>query len=317
MTRSVFVLLAAASVGFAQRVPIEPQLTFTPYHPTGIYEVGETMGWAVTPGPTIASPRLAEIHCSSASTGWSTTKYLTAKDLVGRQRFPLERVDYGAVIQWKVLILAKAAKAFFRRASERDEFDRYCARNAHWLDAFATFMAGKQRDFGEDVHRYWQFEFDRQWSALREHCRHLGIRIIGDLPIYVTGDSSHVASHPDLFCTDVVAGDDFDLTTWSPIRPEVEGRGLIRFPPASSKVLGGMSLLLPAATKVSVDFNQARKFIQLGLSQAQFGAEGVGFIGQHLQVAGRPTPITDIRKPRRILCRHDQLLLMLAEFVTF
>ena len=133
-------------------------------------------------------------------------EYLTVKDLIGRQRFPLERVDYGAVIQWKFPILAKAAKAFFRRASERDEFDRYCARNAHWLDAFAMFMASKQRDFGEDVHRYWQFEFDRQWSALREYCRQRGIRIMGDLPIYVAGDSSDVASHPDLFRTDVVAG---------------------------------------------------------------------------------------------------------------
>ena len=133
-------------------------------------------------------------------------EYLTAKDLMGRQRFSLERVDYGAVIEWKFPILAKAAKVFFRRASERDEFDRYCARNAHWLDAFATFMAGKQRDFGEDVHRYWQFEFDRQWSALREYCRHLGIRVMGDLPIYVAGDSSDVASHPDLFRTDVIAG---------------------------------------------------------------------------------------------------------------
>src|SRR5215471_13951814 len=47
-------LSALLSVAFAaaQRGgPIAQQLTFAPYHPTGIYEVGETVGWTVTPGP--------------------------------------------------------------------------------------------------------------------------------------------------------------------------------------------------------------------------------------------------------------------------
>src|SRR5581483_6485208 len=50
-TNLVFALLAAATLGLAQPEPIEQQLTFTPYHATGIYEVGETVGWTVTPGP--------------------------------------------------------------------------------------------------------------------------------------------------------------------------------------------------------------------------------------------------------------------------
>ena len=44
-------VLAAAPFGFAQRGPIGQQLTFTPYHASGIYDVGETIGWTVTPGP--------------------------------------------------------------------------------------------------------------------------------------------------------------------------------------------------------------------------------------------------------------------------
>jgi len=44
-------LLLASAVGFAQRAPIPQQLAFTPYHPSGIYEIGETVGWTVTPGP--------------------------------------------------------------------------------------------------------------------------------------------------------------------------------------------------------------------------------------------------------------------------
>ena len=51
MTRSLFVLLAAVSSGFAQRAPIDQQLTFAPYRPSGIYDVGDTVGWTVTPGP--------------------------------------------------------------------------------------------------------------------------------------------------------------------------------------------------------------------------------------------------------------------------
>ena len=52
MTRFVFALLAATAFALAQRgAPIEQQLTFAPYHAGGIYDVGETVGWTVTPGP--------------------------------------------------------------------------------------------------------------------------------------------------------------------------------------------------------------------------------------------------------------------------
>jgi cephalosporin-C deacetylase-like acetyl esterase len=52
-TRSRFalVLLLAAGLCLGQRGPIPQQLTFTPYHATGIYDIGETVGWTVTPGP--------------------------------------------------------------------------------------------------------------------------------------------------------------------------------------------------------------------------------------------------------------------------
>src|SRR5664279_2080114 len=49
--RLLCVLLAAVVSGFAQRGPIDQQLTFAPHHPSGIYEVGETVGWTVTPVP--------------------------------------------------------------------------------------------------------------------------------------------------------------------------------------------------------------------------------------------------------------------------
>jgi cephalosporin-C deacetylase-like acetyl esterase len=49
-TRLALAILAA-SLAFAQRTPIPQQLTFRPYHAGGIYEIGETAGWTVTPGP--------------------------------------------------------------------------------------------------------------------------------------------------------------------------------------------------------------------------------------------------------------------------
>src|ERR1700691_1155049 len=45
------VLIAAALCSAQRGGPIPQQLTFTPYHATGIYNIGETVGWTVTPGP--------------------------------------------------------------------------------------------------------------------------------------------------------------------------------------------------------------------------------------------------------------------------
>jgi cephalosporin-C deacetylase-like acetyl esterase len=53
----VFTLLLAAASAVAQRAPIPQQLSFAPYHASGIYDVGETVGWTVTPGP--AAPTYA------------------------------------------------------------------------------------------------------------------------------------------------------------------------------------------------------------------------------------------------------------------
>jgi len=49
--RLMFALVLAASFAFAQPGPIPQQLVFAPYHASGIYDIGETVGWTVTPGP--------------------------------------------------------------------------------------------------------------------------------------------------------------------------------------------------------------------------------------------------------------------------
>jgi 4-alpha-glucanotransferase len=127
--------------------------------------------------------------------------YLNVGDLAGRPEFPRERVDYGWVIHWKYPLLARAAERFYSNGRERTDFDIFRENQAGWLDDYVRFMASKQ-PYGEDTQRFWQFEFFRQWGRLRAYARARGIRIMGDLPIYVAGDSADVASHPQLFQLD-------------------------------------------------------------------------------------------------------------------
>jgi 4-alpha-glucanotransferase len=131
--------------------------------------------------------------------------YLSDDDLKDRPPFPHNRVDYGWVLHWKIPVLAKAAARFLETRAKDVEYERWIEQNAWWLDDYARFMTAKL-PYPEDVHRFWQFEFFRQWMELKVEANRRGIRIMGDMPIYVASDSADVASHPELFRTDVVAG---------------------------------------------------------------------------------------------------------------
>jgi len=153
--------------------------------------------------------------------------YLSEGDVGQPPAFPTEEVDYGAVIAWKLPLLHKALEAFRSATAERDEFEAFCQRHAHWLDDYALFMALKQahhlaiwlewdrelalRDpatlarareqLREEIeyHKFLQFEFERQWCDLKAHGARDDIRILGDLPIYVALDSADVWVHRELF----------------------------------------------------------------------------------------------------------------------
>ncbi len=156
--------------------------------------------------------------------------------------FPEKEVDFGWVIEFKYGLLRQASARFAAEASpeEREAFEAFCGEHAAWLDDFALFMAAKQAHGGavwntwdarltqrepdalehwwhrlaKEVHaqKYWQFEFHRQWLALKHYCNERGIRIMGDIPIYVAHDSADVWAHRELFHLDdegnpsVVAG---------------------------------------------------------------------------------------------------------------
>jgi 4-alpha-glucanotransferase len=140
-----------------------------------------------------------------------------------------ERVDYGAVIDFKLPALARAADAFREKAppAERLAFAEFCAANAAWLDDLAHFLAlkaahggrpwvewetalagrqpeamvGSRRELAREVEdrQVAQYLFFRQWAALRARCAALGVRVMGDVPIFVAHDSADVWAHPELF----------------------------------------------------------------------------------------------------------------------
>nr|WP_305764109.1 4-alpha-glucanotransferase [Caproiciproducens sp. NJN-50] len=136
-------------------------------------------------------------------------------------------VDYGALSQERIPLLFRAA----RRLSQDDgPFRAFCEDNADWLDDYALFMALKEengmaplsgwpaplrlRDRGAveaarsrlpDRVRLWkavQYLFFSQWRALTGYAHQNGIEIIGDIPIYVSPDSSDLWARPELFQVD-------------------------------------------------------------------------------------------------------------------
>ena len=155
--------------------------------------------------------------------------FLSHRDLDSLPAFPSNAVDYEAVYRHRIPLLAKAAQNFFRMpdAPERKEFELFCQSNAEWLDDFSLFMTCKQAHGGlpwtqwaddtaiREPHalqhwrvrfaaqineiKYFQFEFFRQWDALRLYAHDHGIHIIGDIPVYVAHDSADVWAHREFF----------------------------------------------------------------------------------------------------------------------
>jgi len=159
--------------------------------------------------------------------------FLAAEDLEP-PGFPRERVDYGAVIPYKSGLLKKAYRHFLASAlpAAKAAFERFCQENGSWLRDFALFMAIKGHpDHGGGSWDTWarelrrreptvlarwaealaeetgrvcfeQFLFFRQWRALKRYANARGIRILGDIPIFVAYDSADVWANQEQFHLD-------------------------------------------------------------------------------------------------------------------
>lgn len=139
-----------------------------------------------------------------------------------------EKVDYGLLYQKRFDVLRKAAKA--AEEKYQAELSQFRAENEKWLPDYALFMAIKDEQNGvswlewpeilrkrdnkalsvereklkEEI-RFWecvQFLFFRQWRRLKAYANENNIKIIGDIPIYVSSDSADVWANPEQFQLD-------------------------------------------------------------------------------------------------------------------
>jgi 4-alpha-glucanotransferase len=108
-----------------------------------------------------------------------------------RHRSPYKSAS--AFAAWRGLLADPDAPV---SVAEREDFS---ARHAFWIEDWAAF-AGGTRAVNDQV------RFEREWSALRAHARVRGVRLIGDVPIYVAAQSADHVRWPELFRDDVVAG---------------------------------------------------------------------------------------------------------------
>ena len=131
---------------------------------------------------------------------------LSEKGLITEQerRGALQRVDHTCEYgrrEERMALLAKAAERAGARAEIRAAVDETMARFPY-LAEFCAYMAARE---GGDRLFFWQFiesEALSQWMALKSYANSLGIEIIGDLPIYVSEESSEVAYHKEWFLLD-------------------------------------------------------------------------------------------------------------------
>lgn len=204
-----------------------------------LQEAGQTL-WQVLPlGPTgYGDSPYASFSSFAGNPLLVSLEKLASAGLVDRRdldhvpSFRGDRVDYGAVISWKLPLLRRAAQRFLSDGAARDRgrYEDFCAAEAWWLDDFAAFMSIKalhpgawNRDWPAglalrdpqaldrlrreradeiDAERAVQFFFFQQWDALRAEAARRGIAVIGDLPIFVAPDSADVWAHRELFRLD-------------------------------------------------------------------------------------------------------------------
>jgi 4-alpha-glucanotransferase len=115
--------------------------------------------------------------------------------------FAPDVVDYDSIIPFKHRLLERAWTYF--KAGERKDlrpaYDQYCAQQATWLEDYALFRALKAKYHGA---YYLQFLLFRQAEQIKNYARTKGVGLIGDLPFFVSPDSSDVWANPELFLLD-------------------------------------------------------------------------------------------------------------------
>jgi len=150
---------------------------------------------------------------------------LTKQDIAEIPNFPQGRVNYTRADSYKSKLLKRAFGTF---KSKRDpSFEEFCMDNSSWLDDYTLFMVLREKfktgfwnqwpkefasrdgqailkarkTFAAKIayQKFCQYIFFRQWHSLKTHCNSRGIKIIGDIPIYVAFDSAEVWVNQGVF----------------------------------------------------------------------------------------------------------------------
>ena len=154
---------------------------------------------------------------------------LEQTDLNGAAQFNADRVDYGSAIEFKAALLKKAHANFVERGSEEAKvgYFEFIEQAAWWLDDYAMYRAIKDDHNGQEwtkwdvhlrdredqamhffrenyarqiaAHKFFQHLFFQQWLKLTAYASGHGVKIIGDLPIFVAHDSADVWANRDQF----------------------------------------------------------------------------------------------------------------------
>ncbi|HEY2250038.1 MAG TPA: 4-alpha-glucanotransferase [Planctomycetaceae bacterium] len=168
--------------------------------------------------------------------------WLSPGDLEGAPEFSAQKVDFEIVAPFREQLLSQAFDTFCQTASpvQQAELAAFRQEQSYWLNDYAFFAALKKAHAGEawtqwspafvtrkspvlatphvalaravDFEAFVQFQFHRQWRELKAYCNARGIRLMGDVPIFVAHDSADVWAHQELFLLDegghptVVAG---------------------------------------------------------------------------------------------------------------
>jgi 4-alpha-glucanotransferase len=167
---------------------------------------------------------------------------LSREEIYQKPDFPEGRVDFGKLYEWKNWILGLAYERFSQTTDNnlRDKFESFCHEQASWLEDYALFRAIKKsqeqkswqkweaglllrekfaltqarENLSEDVRaqKFQQWLFFRQWNELKTYSNSKNVKIVGDIPIFISLDSSDVWCNPSQFKLDedgsprVVAG---------------------------------------------------------------------------------------------------------------
>ena len=130
--------------------------------------------------------------------------YLSEGDCAELLEVSESQIDYGMLYEKRYPVLKKAMDRFFEKLNtpagqeEKKAFQDFCEKNSFWLSSYARFMEGKL-PYPKEFHEACQYFFQKQWLSLKAYVNSLGIQLIGDIPIYVSLDSSDVLDNPSLF----------------------------------------------------------------------------------------------------------------------